>query len=234
MYPPFDWLLVLDLLRLMCRDRHVELAREVDLRSWCSTIKRPYSHVVYTIRIELFSFYPPRLSFILPTSFYSRFFLFLIMRKCCCRRCHCSRYIGKRKARHHLLPKTTIKLFEFSPPVHSYTYPLLSQTPFASSYWNVSSREMVIQTLWWIWLDDERFSSVSATESVEHFQYMFSHLQDGKKSIGCVDSVCVAFLVIDLLKARAFIGREKWNPSTKKLWSVWCKINVFILLFRRL
>lgn len=130
---------------------------------------------MYTIRIELFSSPSPVSPSILNhTSFYSRFFfLFLIMRKCCCCCCHCSRYFRKEKrATSTLFPKQTylIRVHQlylkssplFNPPLDPYLIP--------SSYFHhligTCLREMVIQTLWWKWLDDERFSSVSATESV--------------------------------------------------------------------
>jgi hypothetical protein len=96
------------------------------------------------------------------------------MRKCCC--CHCSRYFLKEKrATSTLSSQIKLKKTSWVSPCSPHTTHLL-YPPIALSYWNVSSR-MVIQTLWWKWLDDERFSSVSATESVEHFQYMFSHLR---------------------------------------------------------
>ena len=146
------------------------------------------------------------------------------MRKCCC--CHCSRYFQRKEKR---ATSTLSSWFNKS------VWTLSVQPNLLSSKINpdcVILLERVFKngnSNFMMWLDDESFSSVSATESVEHFQYMFSHLPEENRSDTCVDKT-------------AFLSCYRFTPSPGIAWTIrnlyaihkyWCKINVFIL-FQRL
>ena len=145
------------------------------------------------------------------------------MRKCCC--CHCSRYFQRKEKR-----ATSTLSSWFNKSVWTLFNPI--SYPLKINPDCVILLERVFKngnSNFMMWLDDESFSSVSATESVEHFQYMFSHLPEENRSDTCVDKT-------------AFLSCYRFTPSPGIPWTIrnlyaihkyWCKINVFIL-FQRL